>query len=101
MNNENNIDDLWNQKIINMVSLQDSIITMLSEYYYRTHKNTIELQRKIFPVENGNTCEECGSPKFKIREVLSNYVKIQKNFEFLESKHFLVDIYFKIYSDFR
>ena len=67
-------------KIINMVSLQDSLIMMLGNYYNKTHLNTLDVHKEMFPdKEHDEVSCECGKSHFPIELILLDYFDIREN----------------------
>lgn len=83
---------LDDQKIINMVSLQDSLIQMLGQYYFRTCDDTSDIQWDMFPNEEPEECEECGIIHYPIEQFLLEYHDIRENYDSLEPEEISIDL---------
>ena len=83
-------------KIINMVSLQDSLIMMLGNYYNKTYLNTLDVQKEMFPDrEHDEVFCECGKSHLPIEQILLDYFDIRENYENLEPEEVSIPLTFE------
>ena len=83
-------------KIINMVSLQDSLIMMLGNYYNKTYLNTLDVQKEMFPDrEHDDVFCECGKSHLPIEQILLDYFDIRENYEHLEPEEVSIRLTFE------
>ena len=71
------------QKSLKLIETQSLIIQMLSDYYDRTKKSP-EIQEKMFPTMETQSCDSCEDSIYPIDQLLMDYEEICENFDSLE-----------------
>ncbi len=73
------------KKLIKLVSEQETLISMLMNYYKRTSDITEEIQEEMFPLEEPTicNCEECDGIVYPIFKYLQRHEYLCENFDSL------------------
>ena len=71
------------EKSIKLIETQSLIIQMLSDYYDRTKKSP-EIQERMFPTMETQSCDSCEDSIYPIDQLLMDYEEICENFDSLE-----------------
>ncbi len=73
------------KKLIKLVSEQEKLIRMLSDYYVRTDYDTRDVQDEMFPDPGTEPCEcgneECDELVYPILQTIRHYQYIFENFD--------------------
>ena len=76
------------KKLIKLVSEQETLIKMLSDYYVRTDDITREVQDEMFPTSEPTRCncsyEECDNLVYPISQFIQHYEYVSENFDSLK-----------------
>ena len=72
------------KKLIKLVSEQEKLIKMLSEYYVKTDYDTRDVQDEMFPETDPVPCDCCDELVYPILTFIHYYQYVSKNFDSLK-----------------
>ena len=73
------------KKLLKLVSEQETLIMLLTDYYRRTTDMTVEVQEEMFPEDEPTPCEneDCDQLVYPINGFLIHHEYISENFDSL------------------